>query len=76
MINIEWIKKTKNQFNGNLMNYLADARNIEGVGEFLSPDSSVVNSPLDLLNIGKAKERVVQAISKHEKITVFADVDP
>jgi single-stranded-DNA-specific exonuclease len=50
-------------------------RNIEEAQTFFRPELDQLHKPLDLLNMGKAVERLLQAIENEELILIYGDYD-
>ena len=45
------------------------------IKEFLSPALEQLSSPFEMLNMGAAVERILEAVAQHEKIVVYGDYD-
>lgn len=73
---LEWRKKEPvrpyNEFD-DIQTILANIHGIEDLDRFLNPTNDELHSPYLLKNIEKARDRIVYAINKSEKISVFSD---
>jgi len=82
-----WRVKSKEELNAEILSaadgeqlvaHLLQTRSIstgETAKAFLDPDHYKATSPMELPDVDKAIERIRQAISNHEHITVFGDYD-
>lgn len=48
---------------------------LDAAREFLNPSLEQLSSPFEMLNMGAAVERILQAVEKKEKIVVYGDYD-
>lgn len=76
---MKWTQKKfniiNNQYHGDFLNFLANASNITDVKRFLQPSEDELFSPYLLLNIKIVRDRIIKAIDKSERISIFADPD-
>lgn len=73
-----WIqKKAKIQYdeNDDILYKLAKINGIKDLNEWLRPSEKSLHDPYLLENIEEAGERIVHALRKGQKISIFYDID-